>query len=88
MQISMFSVNICIISTWLKTRYRDFPGGTGVKNLPADAGDAGSIPGSGRSPGERNSHPLQCSCLGNPMDRGASKATVPGVAKNWTQLSD
>ena len=42
-----------------------------VKNLPADAGDAGSFPGSERSPGEGNGTPLQYSCLGNPMDRGA-----------------
>ena len=42
-----------------------------VKNLPANAGDMGSIPGSGRSPGEKNGNPLQYSCLGNPMDRGA-----------------
>ena len=41
-----------------------------VKNLPVNAGDTGSIPGLGRSPGERNSNPLQCSCLGNPVDRG------------------
>ena len=61
------------------------PGCTVVKNLPAnagDAGDAGSIPGSGRSPGEGNGNPLQYSCLGNPMDRGARYATVQGVAKN------
>ena len=47
-----------------------FPGGTVVKNLPANAGDAGSIPESGRSPEEGNGNPLQCSCLENPMDRG------------------
>ena len=50
------------------------PGGTVVKNPPAnagDAGDAGSIPGSGRSPGEGNGNPLQYSCLKNSMDRGA-----------------
>ena len=47
-----------------------------VKNLPANAGHAGSIPGLGRSPGEGNGNPLQCSCLGNPMDRGAWQATV------------
>ena len=61
----------------------------GVKNLPANAGDvrdAGSIPGSGRSPREGNGTPLQYSCLENPMDRGAWWATVPGVAKSWTQL--
>ena len=45
------------------------------------AGDLGSIPGSGRSPGEGNGKPLQCSCLGNPMDRGAWQATVHGVTK-------
>ena len=47
-----------------------FLGGSVVKNLPANAGDAGSIPGSGRSPGEGNGSPLQYSCLENPMDRG------------------
>ena len=50
-----------------------------MKNLPA--GDPGSIPGSGRSTGERNGNPLQNSCLGNPMDRGAWWTTVPGVAR-------
>ena len=59
-----------------------------VKNPPANAGDMGSIPGSGRSPGEGNGNPLQPSCLGNPMDRGAWRATVREVAKSWTQLSD
>ena len=52
-----------------------------VKNLPANAGDVGSIPGSGRSPGEGKGNPLQHSCLGNPMDRGAWQAIVRGVAK-------
>ena len=68
-----------------------FPGSSVVKNLPANAGytrDAGSIPGSGRSPGEGNGTPLQYSCLGNPMDRGAWQAIVHGVAKSQTQLSD
>ena len=50
-----------------------------VKNLPANAGDADSIPGSGGSPGERNGDPLQYSCLENPMDRGAGRAGVHGV---------
>ena len=58
-----------------------FPGGSVVKNLPANAGDAGPIPGSGRSSGGGNGNPLQYSCLGNPMDRGAWRATVHGVAK-------
>ena len=52
------------------------------KNLPANAGKVGSIPGSRRSPGEGNSSALQCSCLGNPMDKGAWQATVHGVSKN------
>ena len=53
-----------------------------VKNPPANAGDTGSIPqGSGRSPGEGNGNPLQYSCLENPMDRGAWRATVHGVTK-------
>ena len=48
-----------------------FPGGSMVKNAPADAGDVFSAPGSGRSPGEGNGNPLQYSCLENPMDGGA-----------------
>ena len=58
-----------------------------VENLPADAEDTGSIPGSGRSPGEGNGNPLQYSCLGNLMDRGAWWATVRGVTKSQAQLS-
>ena len=52
-----------------------------LKNPPANAGDAGSIPGLGRSHGEGNGNPLQYSCPGNLMDRGAWRATVHGVAK-------
>ena len=52
-----------------------------VKNLLANAGDASSIPGLGRSPEERNGNPLQYSCLGNPMDRGAWQAIVHRVAR-------
>ena len=52
-----------------------------VKNLPANAGDAGLIPGLGRSPGEANGSPFQYSCLANSMDGGASQSTVHGVAK-------
>ena len=48
-----------------------FPGGSAVKNSPANEGDAGLIPGLGRSPGKESDNPLQYSCLGNPMDRGA-----------------
>ena len=59
----------------------DFPGGSVVKNPPADAGDVGLIPGSGRLPGIGNGNPLQYSCQRNPMDRGAWQAAVQGVAK-------
>ena len=66
----------------------DFPGGSDSKMSAYNAGDLGSIPGSGRSPGEGNGNPLQYSCLENPMDGGAWRATVHGVAKSRTQLSD
>ena len=59
-----------------------------VKNPPTNAGDVGSILGSGRSPGERNGYPLQYSCLENSMDGGAWWATVHRVAKRWTRLKD
>ena len=52
-----------------------------------NAGDLGSIAGSGRSPGEGNGNPLQYSCLENSMDRGAWQARVHGIAKSWTQLN-
>ena len=55
-----------------------------VKNLPATAGDVGLIPGLGRSPGEGNGNLLQYCCLGNPMDRGAWRATVHGAAESDT----
>ena len=61
-----------------------FPGSSMVKNLPANAGDTGSIPGSGRSPGGGNDNPLQYYCLENPMDRGVWRVTVHGVAKSQT----
>ena len=65
-----------------------FPSGSDGKVSVYNAGDLGSIPGSGRSPGEGNGNPLQYYCLENPMDRGAWWATVHGVAKSWTRLSD
>ena len=76
------------------------PSGTADRNPPANAGNMGSIPGSGKIPhrankpvcpnycGEGNGTPLQYSCLENPMDRGAWWAAVHGVAEGWTQLSD
>ena len=67
---------------------RGFPGGSEVKASACNAGALGSIPGSGRSPGEGYGNPLQYSCLENPMNRGAWRATVHRVAKSRTQLSD
>ena len=67
------------------TPVEDFPGGAAAKNLPAnagEAGDAGLIPGAGRSPGEGNGHPLQYSCLENSMERGAWQAVVSGIAES------
>ena len=64
--------------------FKVFPGGSVIKNLPANAGDVGDpglIPGLGRSPGEGNVNLLQYSCLENPMDRGAWQVTVHGVTK-------
>ena len=64
------------------------PGGSDGKESTCDAGDQGSIPESGRSPGEGIGDPLQCSCLENSMDRGARQATIHRVTKSRTQLSD
>ena len=65
---------MCSILIW------DFPGGSVVKNLPANAGDDGSIPGSGRSPGEGNGNLFQYSCLENSMNRGAYQAAIQFMA--------
>ena len=72
----------------LVPRRKGFPGGSVVKKTPANAGDSGLIPDSGRCPGEGNGNPAQYSCLENPIDRGAWWATVHGVAKSQTRLSD
>ena len=68
------------------SRILGFPGGSVVKNPPANTGDTGSITDLGRSPEEGNCNPLQDSCLENPMDRGAYQATAQGVTKSQTQL--
>ena len=84
----MFILGLILPHYWA----RGFPGGSVVKNSPAnagdagDAGDTGSIPGSGRSPGGGHGNPLQYSCLENSMDRGAWRATVHGVTKSQVQL--
>ena len=67
------------------------PGDSVVQSLPTnagDTGDAGLVAGSGGAPGEGNGNPLQYSCLGNHMDRGSWRATVHGVTKSWTLLSN
>ena len=61
--------------------YMGLPGGSVVKNLPVNAGDMGSIPGLGKFPGKGNGNPLQYSCLGNPMDKGAWQVRVHTVSK-------
>ena len=66
----------------------DFPGSSDGKESACNARNGGSIPGSGRYPGEGNGNPLQYSCLENSMDRGARQATVHGVAESWTRLSN
>ena len=66
----------------------DFTGGSDNKASAYNMGDPVSIPGLGRSPGERNGNPLQYPCLENPMDGGAWEATVHGVAKTQTRLSN
>ena len=72
----------------LTSVFLGFPGGSDSKESASNAGDPGSIPGSGRSPGEGKGCPLQYSGLEHPMDRGPWRATVHGVAKSRIQLSD
>ena len=71
-----------------KHEFKGFAGDSVVKILSANAGDVGSLPGSGRSPGEGNGNQFQYSCLGNSMDRGVWQAIVHGVTKSWARLSD
>ena len=88
-----FELSLCILclmhmSIHIASLCTGLPGGSVVKNPPANARDPGWIPGSGRSLGEGNGCPLQYSCLGNPTEREAWRATVPGVAKCGTRPSD
>ena len=82
---SFFCLFVCLDDS---TYYKGFPGGSAVNSMPANSGDVGLIPGSGRCLGERNGNPLHCSCLENPKDRGDWWATVHGLAKRGTWLSD
>ena len=70
----------------IRCTIHDFPDGSDTKASAYNAGDSGSIPGLGRSPGEGNGTPLRCSCLENPIDGGAWWATVLGVTKSRTRL--
>ena len=76
-QMNLLSAKVTLISVLL-----DFPGGSNGKASVYNAGDPGSIPGSGRSPAGEHGHPLQYSCPENPMDRGAWRATVHKVAQS------
>jgi len=77
-----FELHKPLHSTTRQLSVKGFPDDSVVRNLPINAGDWGSVPGSGRSPGGRNGNPLQYSCLKNPMDRGAWRATAHGVSKS------
>ena len=73
---------------WVIRQVQDFPGGSDGKESTCNAGDSGLIPGLRRSPGDGTDYPLQYSCLEHSMDRGAWQATVRGITKSWTRLSD
>ena len=80
---------MCVLYLPIAIRLVGFPGGSVVKNPPANAGDTGDvglIPGSGKSPGEENGNRLRYSCLDNPVDNGAWWATVHGIAKSEMRL--
>ena len=79
---------VIIISYYYHNLLEAFLGGSVGKESACNVGDPGSIPGWGRSLGEGNGNPLQYSCLENPIDRGTWSATVHGVAKSWTWLSN
>ena len=91
--ITILMTPVCSFFSWFKAVVLEgmgFLGGAVVKNLPANTGDTGDmclIPGSGRAPSGESGNPLQCSCLENPVDRGAWRATVHGVAEGQTRLS-
>ena len=87
---SQVPVGLSSLGVWKHDSKLGFPGGSVVKNtknMPTNAGDAGSITVSGRSPGGENGNPLQYSCLGNPMDRGAWWATIHAVTEASLNLS-
>ena len=79
---------VCSGVYWGTRSRAGFPGGSDGEDSADNAGDPGWIPGAGRSPGGGHGNPLQYSCLENPLDRGAWRATVHGVGKSRTGLSD
>ena len=83
-QIFLFVSNRLFLILLPHSDKRGFPGGSDGKESVYNAGDPGSTPGLGRSPGEGNGNSRQYSCLENPMDRGAWQGTVHGIAKSWT----
>ena len=83
-QIFLFVSNQLFLILLPHSDKRGFPGGSDGKESVYNAGDPGSTPGLGRSPGEGNGSSRQYSCLENPMDRGAWQGTVHGIAKSWT----
>ena len=85
---SSTTVSVGLVPRSLSQFAKDFPGGSDGKVSAYNTGNPGSIPGSEGSPGAGNGNPLQYSCLANPMDGGAWQATVHGVAKSQTRLSD
>ena len=89
-QKNMYSENLELTYDLIQSKYNwlNFLYSSVVKESACSAGDLGSIPELGRSPGEGNGNPFQYSCLDHPMDRGAWWATVCAVAKSWTQLSN
>ena len=86
---SVDKVSLDTVSTaCLHIVYGSVPGGSDGKGFACHVGDLGLIPGSGRSPGEGNGYPFQYSCLESSVDRGAWQATIHGVPKSWTWLSN
>ena len=86
MRIDIWQLSVLEFILQMSVEGKGFPGGSVVKNLPANAGDVSLIPGLGRSPEGGNGNPLQYSCLENPMDREAWQATVHSISKSWTRL--
>ena len=82
--MGLSSITISLSNVCADQGIWSFPGGSVVKNPPANAGDTGSIPGSGRSLGVEIGYPLQYSCLGNPMDRGAWWPTIHEIRESDT----